>query len=126
MIRIIPAACALAGLFVAAPAPSAQALAEPVREVFTPRDGVVIQQTSLEVSGPDLSEAASRTAVLGRIEAAAEAVCQARPPGGPEPRASAEQVECRRQAMARAVFQLHDPQLWAMAVMRSRQVEPRW
>ena len=126
MIRVIPAACALAGLFVAAPTPSAHAVAAPVREVFTPRGDVVIQQTSLDVSGLDSLSGADRTAVLGRIEDAAEAVCQARPPGGPERRPMAEQVECRRQAMARAAFQLHDPQLWAMAVTRVRALGPGW
>ena len=83
MIRVIPAAWVLAGVFMAAPTPSARALAAPVREVFTPETGIVIQQASVGVSGFDLTSEASRVALLGRIEDVAEAVCQARPPGGP-------------------------------------------
>ena len=101
MIRVIPAACALASLFAAAPMPSAYALAEPVREVFTPKTGIVIQQTSIDVSGFDLSSEANRVALLGRIEDAAEAVCQAKPPSGPEPTLTAEQAECRGHGLGR-------------------------
>ena len=124
MHRIVPAALALAAAFVLAPTPSARALAGSVRDVFTPKTAIQIQQTGLDVSGLDRSTREGRIALLDRIEDAAKAVCQARPPSGPEPRLSFEAAQCQREAIARTAWRLHDPELSALAATRVRALGP--
>ncbi len=124
MYRIAPAALALAAAFALAPTPAARALAAPVREVFTPETGITIQRTNIEVTMADLVSQDARLALLARIEHAAAAVCQAKPPGGPEPVISSDQARCERWAIGRTAYQVHDPELWAMAVARVRAMAP--
>jgi UrcA family protein len=124
MYRIATAALALAAAFALAPTPAARALADPVREVFTPKTAIQIQQTSLQVSRADFASQETRIALLGRIEDAAAAVCQAKPPSGPEPTVSWEQAVCRRAVIARTAWRLHDPELWSLTDARVRTLWP--
>jgi UrcA family protein len=124
MIRIAPIALALAVLPYAAFAGSGDDQAPAVRQAFTPRDDVVIQQTQVRYADLDLSSEAGVQALIGRIEAAAEAVCRARPPGGPEPLASDAQVECRREVIGKTACGFHNRRLWTLAVERARELTP--
>jgi UrcA family protein len=124
MYRFVPAALALAGVCALAATVPAQALAAPVTEVFSTKPAVVKQQTSIEITRSDLVSQDARIALLSRIEDAAFAVCQAQPPGGPEPTVTVEQARCRRDAIARTAWQVHDPELWAMAQDRVRALSP--
>jgi len=126
MIRLTREACALALALAASLTPSTRALADPVREVFTPQDAVQIQQTRVSVTAADLADDASRQALVGRLDGAAAAVCQARPPVGPDPALTYEQIVCRRRALAESAYRLHDARLWSMAVERVRAIGPGW
>jgi UrcA family protein len=124
MIRAFPLGLALTALFAAAPAPPAHAQAPPVRELFSKDSGKVVQQTRLDASGLDLSRDQDIQTLMERIEDAARAVCEARPPGGPEPWVTPEQIQCRRQVMGETAYKFHNPQLWALAVEQVRALGP--